>query len=43
VIAGIDPGLASAVFFFDPRQPASGEAFDLPVHVLAHSAIIGLA
>jgi hypothetical protein len=43
VIVGIDPGLSGGLFFFDPRQPASGEAFDLPVHLLAHSAIIGLA
>jgi crossover junction endodeoxyribonuclease RuvC len=35
MIAGIDPGLTGALFFLDPRNPVTGEAIDLPVHLLA--------
>jgi crossover junction endodeoxyribonuclease RuvC len=38
VIAGIDPGLAGALFFLDPSNPANGEAIDLPVHMLIRGA-----
>jgi crossover junction endodeoxyribonuclease RuvC len=34
MIAGCDPGLAGALFFIDPERPATGEAVDLPIHVL---------
>jgi crossover junction endodeoxyribonuclease RuvC len=34
VIAGIDPGLSGGLFLLDPGHPSSGEAFDLPVHLL---------
>jgi crossover junction endodeoxyribonuclease RuvC len=38
VIAGIDPGLAGALFFLDPSNSANGEAIDLPVHMLIRGA-----
>jgi crossover junction endodeoxyribonuclease RuvC len=34
LIAGCDPGLSGALFFIDPERPATGEAVDLPIHVL---------
>jgi crossover junction endodeoxyribonuclease RuvC len=34
MIAGIDPGLSGALFFIDPSRPSTGEAVDLPVHLL---------
>jgi crossover junction endodeoxyribonuclease RuvC len=34
MIAGIDPGLAGALFFIDAERPSTGEAIDLPIHVL---------
>jgi crossover junction endodeoxyribonuclease RuvC len=34
MIVGIDPGLSGALFFLDPRDPATGESVDLPVHLL---------
>jgi crossover junction endodeoxyribonuclease RuvC len=34
MIVGIDPGLSGALFFLDPDHPSTGEAVDLPVHVL---------
>jgi crossover junction endodeoxyribonuclease RuvC len=33
-IVGIDPGLLGALFFIDPARPSTGEAVDLPIHVL---------
>jgi crossover junction endodeoxyribonuclease RuvC len=33
MIAGIDVGLSGALFFMEPGAP-TGEAFDIPVHVL---------
>jgi crossover junction endodeoxyribonuclease RuvC len=38
MIAGLDPGLAGALFFLDPSNPANGEAVDLPVHMLLRGA-----
>jgi hypothetical protein len=35
MIVGIYPGPTGALFFLDPASPATGEAVDLPVHVLA--------
>jgi crossover junction endodeoxyribonuclease RuvC len=34
MIAGCDPGLTGALFFIDPRNPVTGEAIDMPVHLL---------
>jgi crossover junction endodeoxyribonuclease RuvC len=34
MIVGIDPGLSGALFFLDLGHPATGEAIDLPVHLL---------
>jgi len=34
IVVGIDPGLSGALFFLDPRDPATGEAADLPVYLL---------
>src|SRR5215831_10231634 len=34
MIVGIDPGLSGALFFMDPARLSTGEAIDLPVHVL---------
>jgi len=34
MIVGIDPGLSGALFFFDPQHHSTGEAIDLPVHML---------
>ena len=34
MIVGIDPGLSGALFFLDPRDPATGKAVDLPVYLL---------
>jgi crossover junction endodeoxyribonuclease RuvC len=34
MIVGIDPGLSGALFFLDPNCPSSGEAADIPVHLL---------
>jgi len=34
MIVGIDPGLSGALFFIDPARPSTGEAVDLPVHLL---------
>jgi crossover junction endodeoxyribonuclease RuvC len=34
MIVGIDPGLSGALFFLDSGCPSTGEAVDLPVHVL---------
>jgi crossover junction endodeoxyribonuclease RuvC len=34
MIAGIDPGLSGALFFLDPNCPSTGEAADIPVHLL---------
>jgi crossover junction endodeoxyribonuclease RuvC len=34
MIAGCDPGLTGALFFIDPHNPVTGEAVDLPVHLL---------
>jgi crossover junction endodeoxyribonuclease RuvC len=36
LVAGIDPGLAGALFVLDPESLA-GEALDLPVHALSRS------
>ena len=33
-IVGVDPGLSGALFFIDPARPSTGEAVDLPIHVL---------
>jgi crossover junction endodeoxyribonuclease RuvC len=33
-IVGVDPGLTGALFFLDPSHPSTGEAVDLPVHML---------
>jgi crossover junction endodeoxyribonuclease RuvC len=33
-IVGIDPGLSGALFFLNPDHPMTGEAVDLPIHVL---------
>ena len=37
MIVGIDPGLSGALFFLDPHDPVSGEAVDLPVHMLTRN------
>jgi crossover junction endodeoxyribonuclease RuvC len=34
VIVGIDPGLSGALFFLNPDNPVTGEAFDIPTHLL---------
>jgi crossover junction endodeoxyribonuclease RuvC len=34
LVAGIDPGLAGALFFLNPHSPTTGEAVDMPVHLL---------
>jgi crossover junction endodeoxyribonuclease RuvC len=34
MIVGVDPGLSGALFFLDPDHPSTGEAVDLPVHIL---------
>ena len=34
MIVGIDPGLSGALFFIDPSHPETGEAVDVPVHLL---------
>jgi crossover junction endodeoxyribonuclease RuvC len=34
MIAGIDPGLSGALFLLDPTCPSTGEAIDLPIHLL---------
>jgi crossover junction endodeoxyribonuclease RuvC len=33
-IVGVDPGLSGALFFIDPNHPLTGEAVDIPTHVL---------
>jgi crossover junction endodeoxyribonuclease RuvC len=35
IIAGVDPGLAGALFLLDPHSPTTGQAIDMPVHLLA--------
>jgi crossover junction endodeoxyribonuclease RuvC len=35
MIVGIDPGLSGAIFFIDRNHPSTGEAFDVPTHMLA--------
>ena len=36
-LVGIDPGLGGALFFLDPNHPSTGEAIDLPIHLLLRS------
>jgi hypothetical protein len=35
LIVGIDPDLSGGLYFLDPAEPSTGEAFDMPVHLLA--------
>jgi hypothetical protein len=34
MIMGCDPCLSGALFFIEPDHPSTGEAVDLPVHML---------
>jgi crossover junction endodeoxyribonuclease RuvC len=34
MLLGVDPGLSGALFFLDPACPLTGEAVDLPTHML---------
>jgi len=37
VIVGIDPGLNGALFFLESDSPTTGEAVDLPTHLLVRA------